>query len=168
MNFIFSIFIRTEKIMKINTYRFLIIGALMLCASAGVVSAAPVTRSAIGAGVTDAVNQFRGDLGGVNNGVGGSFTSGRREINWDGVPNQFSEPNDFPFNFFNVNSPRGVVFQALRSNEIIAFKVSASQASGTPVRFSNIAASYSTTFNAFSAEKIFHADRASVIEGSFF
>lgn len=154
--------------MSKNLYRTLIFSGILSLLFFNTAFADPVTRSAIGAGVTDAVNQFRGDLGGVNNGVGGSFTSGRREINWDGVPNQFSEPNDFPATFFNVNSPRGVVFQALRSNEIIAFKVSASQASGTAVRFSNIAASYSTTFNAFSAEKIFHADRASVIEVSFF
>ena len=37
---------------------------------------------------------------------------GRREINWDGVADGFAAPNNLPANFFNKNSPRGVVFAA--------------------------------------------------------
>src|SRR5437868_8958461 len=33
----------------------------------------------------------------------------RSEINWDGVPDALAAPNNLPANFFNVNSPRGVV-----------------------------------------------------------
>ncbi len=54
-----------------------------------------VTRTATGAdpaAIQAAVDAFRTDLGG-NNGVGGSFATGRREINWDGVPDAFSAPN---------------------------------------------------------------------------
>src|SRR5512135_1123797 len=75
--------------------------------------AAPVVIEASGASPTDiqpAVNNFRAFLGALNPNVPGSFPDGRREINWDGVPDAFSSPNNLPVNFFNANSPRGVVF----------------------------------------------------------
>src|SRR5215472_15055664 len=74
--------------------------------------AAPVVFEALGAspaGIQGAVDAFRAFLG-PNNGVGGTFPDGRREINWDGVPDAFADPNDLPPNFFNANSPRGAVF----------------------------------------------------------
>src|SRR5262249_9038780 len=74
---------------------------------------AAVVRSAAGAdpaSIQATVDQFRNDLGGSNNGVGNSFATGRREINWDGVPDNFAAPNNLPANFFNANSARGVVF----------------------------------------------------------
>jgi hypothetical protein len=37
------------------------------------------------ADIQTAVDAFRNFLG-TNNGVGGTFPTGRREINWDGVP----------------------------------------------------------------------------------
>ena len=48
--------------------------------------------------------------GGTIAGPNGSFGGVRREINWDGVPDALADPNGLPANFFNVNSPRGVVF----------------------------------------------------------
>jgi hypothetical protein len=134
--------------------------------------AAPVIRVAAGANaaaIQAAVDQFRADLGGANNGVGNSFPTGRREINWDGVPDNFSEPNALPFNFFNVNSPRGVVFHSIANiGGNHQFRVSASAASGTAVRFSNIDASYATTFTTFSPEKLFHGRFSNEIEILFF
>jgi len=133
---------------------------------------APVIRAAAGANaaaIQTAVDQFRTDLGGTNNGVGGSFTSGRREINWDGVPDANAEPNALPYNFFNVNSPRGVIFQSIANiGGNHQFRVSASAASGTAVRFGNIDASYSAIFQTFSAERLFHARFANEIEITFF
>jgi hypothetical protein len=72
-------------------------------------SADPEVFEASGATPADiqtAVDAFRNFLG-PNNGVGGTFPTGRREINWDGVPDAFSAPNLLPANFFNSNSPRG-------------------------------------------------------------
>lgn len=128
-----------------------------------------VAAGANAAAIQTAVNQFRTDLGGANNGVGASFTTGRREINWDGVADSFSEPNALPFNFFNVNSPRGVVFHSIANiGGNHQFRVSASAASGTAVRFGNIDASYSIIFQTFSAEKLFQARFANEIEILFF
>ena len=132
----------------------------------------PVIRVAAGANpaaIQATVDQFRADLGNPNNGVGGSFTTGRREINWDGVADNFSEPNALPFNFFNVNSPRGVIFHSIANiGGNHQFRVSAAAASGTAVRFANIDASYSTIFQTFSAEKLFHGRFSNEIEIMFF
>ena len=95
-------------------------------------------------------------LGGVNNGIGNSFSTGRREINWDGVHNNFASPNNLPVDFFNVNSPRGIVL-----NTIFAgtenFRVSASTGNptNTPLRFGELDPSYPAQFQTSSAERLF-------------
>ena len=113
--------------------------------------------------IQTAVDNFRAALG-PNNGVGGSFATGRREINWDGVPNAFSAPNSLPGNFFNVNSPRGAVFSTAGSG----FAVSANAASGTGVLFSNIDPSYSSQFQTFSAERLFTPIGSNTMHIDFF
>ncbi|HEV8592375.1 MAG TPA: VCBS repeat-containing protein [Pyrinomonadaceae bacterium] len=149
------------------------LGACLFLASAALhIRASAVIRVGAGASpaaIQTAVDQFRADLGGSNNGVGNSFTSGRREINWDGVPDNFSEPNALPFNFFNVNSPRGVIFHSIANiGGNHQFRVSASAASGTAVRFANIDATYSTIFQTFSSEKLFQERFSNEIEILFF
>ncbi|MBV9210653.1 MAG: VCBS repeat-containing protein [Acidobacteria bacterium] len=138
------------------------------------VFAAPVVRQGSGAnaaGLQATVDQFRTDLGGANNGVGGSFISGRREINWDGVPDNFSEPNNFPPNFFNVNSPRGIILNSIEDATGAAlnqFAVSADTGSGVGVRFGNLNANYSTIFQTFSAQRLFIARNTHLLEVTFF
>lgn len=138
------------------------------------ISATPVVRQGSGANAAALqaiVDQFRADLGGANNGAGNSFTSGRRELNWDGVPDAFSEPNNFPNNFFNVNSPRGAVFNSIEDATGAAlnlFSVSSSAASGVPVRFGNLNASYSTVFQTFSPQRLFIARNTHLTEVTFF
>ena len=135
--------------------------------------AAPVVRQGTGANTAALqaiVDQFRADFGGANNGVGGSFTSGRREINWDGVPDAFSEPNNFPVDFFNVNSLRGVIFNAIEDETGAAlnqFAVSANAASGTAVRFGNLNATYTTIFSTFSAQRLFTVRNTHIMEVNF-
>jgi hypothetical protein len=82
------------------------------------------------ASVQAAIDAFRVDLGGNNNGGGPPAASGRREINWDGVPDTAADPNPFPGGFF---LGRGLQLDTAGTG----FKVSAKAASGTPVRFNN-------------------------------
>src|SRR3982751_6265612 len=141
--------------------------AVLFLTTVGNTIAAPVTFSASGANasaIQSTVDAFRVTLGTLNANVAGSFTSGRREINWDGVPDASSAPNSLPANFFNVNSPRGVVF----STPGTGFEVSATAASGAGVRFDNINPSYSTAFQTFSPQRLFTALGSNITDVNFF
>lgn len=140
--------------------------SLALAALAQSVMGAPVVTSGGGlAAATTARDAFRTMLGGgLVAGANGSFGGARREINWDGVPDALSSPNALPANFFNANSPRGVVF----STPGTGFQVSATAASGTPVRFGNINATYPGTFTAFSPQRLFTAVGSPQTDVNFF
>jgi hypothetical protein len=141
--------------------------SLMLVLNVATTAAAPITFSAAGsspASIQATVDAYRTDLGGLNPNVAGSFGSGRREINWDGVPDALSAPTFLPANFFNVNSPRGVVF----TTPGIGFQVSASAASGTPVEFGNINATYPSEFQTFSPQRLFTAIGSNSLDVNFF
>jgi len=115
--------------------------------------------------ILNTVNAFRNFLG-DNNGVGGTFPTGRREINWDGVPDAFSAPNLLPANFFNSNSPRGALFFTLGTG----FQVSANSVNptNTPVRFGNIHPVYPALFSTFSPQRLFSALDSNITETLFF
>src|SRR5262249_3048881 len=129
----------------------LALGAMMLLPAT--ISAEAVLFSAAGgdpASIQTGVDAYRSALGTLNPNVPGSFGSGRREINWDGVPDNLAAPNNLPPNFFNVNSPRGVVF----STPGTGFQVSANDGVA-PVRFGNINPTYPNTFQTFSPQRLF-------------
>jgi plastocyanin len=129
-------------------------------------STTPKTFRAAGAdasAIQAAVDQFRADLGGDNNGVGGTFPTGRREINWDGVPDAVAAPNPLPADFFNTTSARGVIFSTPGSG----FQVSANDGVA-PVRFGTINPAYEALFSTFSAQRLFTALDSTVTEVSFF
>ena len=140
--------------------------ALMLLSPTGLAQAVEIVFSASGpdaASIAATVDAFRTDLGSLNANVVGSFGSGRREINWDGVPANFSDPNSLPNNFFNVTSPRGAEF----STPGTGVEVSAN-AGVAPVRFGSINPSYPDLFQAFSAQKLFTAIGSNIVNVSFF
>jgi hypothetical protein len=131
--------------------------------------AAPVVFEASGASPADiqaAVDDFRAFLGVLNPNNPGSLPDGRREINWDGVPDAFSAPNNLPANFFNANSPRGVVFFTPGTG----FQVSADSdnPTNTPVRFGNIHRVFPRIFSTFSPERLFTALDSNIVEILFF
>jgi len=150
-----------------KTKRLLIIIPLLLLIAAVTTARAQVIESATGANaasITAARDAFRLDLGGGDvAGANGSFGGLRREINWDGVPDAFSAPNNMPADFFNVNSPRGAVF----STPGTGFQVSAN-AGIAPVQFDNIDPTYSQTFEPFSPQRLFTSLGSNVMDVNFF
>jgi hypothetical protein len=140
--------------------------ALVFMGGSSLLQGAPIVFSASGANaasIQPAVDAFRASLGPINPNLAGSFASGRREINWDGVPDAFSAPNALPANFFNANSPRGVVF----STPGTGFQVSANGVVA-PIEFGNIDVNYSNLFATFSAQRLFTALGSNVVDVDFF
>jgi len=148
---------------------FAFVFATAVLSAPGLVSAAPVVFEASGATPADiqaTVDAYRTVLGPLNPNVVGSFPSGRREINWDGVPDAFSAPNNLPPGFFNANSPRGAVFLTPGSG----FQVSAddSNPTNTPVRFGNLSLIFPALFSTFSPQRLFLALDSNITETVFF
>jgi hypothetical protein len=141
---------------------FFLLGPMLATAAPIVVQAAGPDPDAI----QPIVDVFREALGPLNPNVPGSFPTGRREINWDGVPDSFAAPNDLPADFFNVNSPRGVIFATPGSG----FQVSANEQNptGTPVRFGNLNPTYPDIFRTFSPQRLFTPLDSTITEVSFF
>ena len=112
------------------------------------------------AAITATRDAFRVAVGGgAVAGANGSFGGVRREINWDGVPDTRSDPIPLPANFFNANSPRGVVF----STPGTGFLVSANAGLPTPTLFG-----FSNDFQTFSPQRLFTAINSNVTDVSFF
>ena len=106
--------------------------------------------------ITAAVNEYRALLGALNPNLAGEQPGGRREVNWDGVPAQFTNNDLFPGNFFNVNSPRGILFTTNGSG----FRISADG-------YTDVNPSYAGEFNTFSPFKLFVATGSTTIDVQF-
>jgi hypothetical protein len=103
------------------------------------------------------LDAFRAALGGVLNAPNTPpAASGRREINWDGVPAALTNIDDFPATFFDVDSKRGVQFRT----------------SGTGLRvdssaFATVNPGLGGQFSAFSPKKLFMAVGSNLVEVQF-
>ncbi|MDB5812074.1 MAG: hypothetical protein JWN94_4196 [Betaproteobacteria bacterium] len=112
------------------------------------------------AAITPTRDAFRTAVGGGTvAGANGLFGTERREINWDGVPVTFSDPNGLPADFFNVNSPRGVVLATPGTG----FLVSANAGGSVPTLFG-----FPNDFQAFSPQKVFTAVNSNITDVRFF
>ena len=112
------------------------------------------------AAITPMRDSFRVAIGGGTvAGSNGSFGGVRREINWDGVGDALADPNSLPGNFFNVNSPRGVVL----STPGTGFAVSANAGGATSPLFG-----FPNDFQTFSQQRLFTAINSNVTDVTFF
>lgn len=113
-----------------------------------------------GAAILATRDDFRTAVGGgAVAGANGSFGGLRREINWDGVPATFADPNLMPANFFNSNSPRGAEF----STPGTGFLVSANAGLATPPLFG-----FPNDFQTFSPQRLFTAVNSNTMDVTFF
>lgn len=116
------------------------------------------------------VNNFRAALGEPDNGgVPGPHPAGRREIDWDGVPDEYAAPNFLPPDFFNAaTDPRAR--GALLSTPGTGVQVSADgdNSAQAAVRFGHINPTYSAIFKTFSEERLFSPVGSNVVDLTFF
>ena len=107
--------------------------------------------------IADTLNKFRAALGGSLNAPNSPpADSGRREINWDGVPAALTNVDNFPATFFNVNSKRGALF----STPGTGLRVDSSA-------FASVNPSLADQFKAFSPKKLFMAVGSNQVEVDF-
>ena len=130
----------------------------------GAASAAPIITVFSAAGdlatVTAERDAFRQAVGGgTTAGANGSFGGVRREINWDGVPDNRADPQFLPADFFNVTSPRGVVF----STPGTGFMVSANAGQAVPIQFG-----FANQLETFTAQRLFTAVNSPTTDVDFF
>src|SRR5262245_4220247 len=118
-----------------------------------------------GAGDSTAVaaklDEFRTLAGNPLNGAPGA-TTGRREVNWDGVPANFTNNNTYPFDFFGsfdatVGNARK---RGLIMNTTGSFRLDSTD-------FSEVDPSYGDQFTAFSKKKLFASIGSNVTEVTF-
>ncbi len=130
-------------------------------------ASAPGPEANARVGVQATVDAFRTDLGSPNNGaVVDDQGAGRREIDWDGVPDADSAPGAFPADFFNAVSARGVLFSGAPQ---IRFQVSAKAVNPflIPNEFGQLNAFYPNAFSTFSAERLFTPRGSNVFNVTF-
>ncbi|WP_206108065.1 PEP-CTERM sorting domain-containing protein [Paludisphaera soli] len=108
------------------------------------------------AAITPTRDAFRAAVGGGSvAGPGGSFGGLRREINWDGVPDAFADPNPFPGDFF---AARGAVFATPGTG----FLVSANPGTAATPLFG-----FPNDFQAFSPQRLFTAVNSNITDVRF-
>jgi len=107
-------------------------------------SETPVVTMASGA-IEPTVAAFRTQLGDPNNlSAVGEQPNGRREVNWDGVPKEFTNTDAFPNDFFNTTVTRGLFYN--RTGHGL-------EVSGDG--FTDVNPDYVGVFNTFSPLKLF-------------
>jgi hypothetical protein len=133
-------------------------------------SAAPTVTNATGANtaaIQAAVDAYRNSLG-TNNAANPAQQSGRREINWDGVPDDRAAPSFMPEGQFRG---RGALF----TTPGLGVQVSGddNDDNGSPdadpdqVEFANLNPNYPNSFATFSAERLFAPVGSNVTDVEF-
>jgi hypothetical protein len=114
------------------------------------INAIVVNAAGDSAAIVAKLNEFRALAGDPANNAPGA-TNGRREVNWDGVPANFTNANNFPFDFFGSADPavgngrkRGLIM----TNTGTSFRVDSTD-------FSEVDGSYTAQFEAFSRKRLF-------------
>jgi hypothetical protein len=115
------------------------------------------------------VDRFRRLLGPDNGGAPGGDPNGRREINWDKVPDDLAAPNALPADAFNAKENPGARGALLETpGDHVAVSADSDNPDGAAVRFGDVNPSYSGEFTTFSEERLFSPIGSNVVNLSFF
>jgi hypothetical protein len=116
------------------------------------------------------VDQFRHLLGDPNNGgTPGQQSGGRREINWDGVPDSLASPHFLPADFFNgLAAPRARGAIPATPGAGLQVSASSNNPTSTAVRFGNFNPAYVNEFRTFSPERLFSPVGSNVVDLTFY
>ncbi|MGE3752816.1 MAG: hypothetical protein AB7I45_01525 [Planctomycetota bacterium] len=114
-----------------------------------------------------AVDAFRSDLGGSDNGTAsGSQAAGRREVDWE-VPDADAAPLFLASDFYNTSSTRGLVVTGPRGLELQA-SADASNPTNTTAELGHVNNTYPTAFAPFSGARLVAPVDGNVVELGFF
>jgi hypothetical protein len=114
------------------------------------------------------VNKFRRLLGPNNGGGPGGKAKGRREINWDAVPDEFAAPHALPADFFNApTAPRARGALLTTPGDHVAVSADRDNPDGAAVRFGDVNPGYPSQFKTFSAERLFSPIGSNVVNLRF-
>jgi hypothetical protein len=136
---------------------------------AGSAQASARARVVRGAGrIRPSVARLRRLLGPDNGGGPDGSASGRREIDWDAVPDELAAPNALPSDFFNATAApraRGAVLQT--PGDHVAVSADGDNPTGAAPRFGNINHTYAAIFRVFSPERLFSPIGSNVVNLRF-
>jgi hypothetical protein len=114
------------------------------------------------------VDQYRALLGPDNGGEPKSHAGGRREINWDKVPDDKAAPQFMPGDFFNATAApraRGAVLST--PGQGVQVSATSANAAKTPPAFGHINAGYKKSFQTFSSERLFSPIGSNIVDLEF-
>jgi hypothetical protein len=138
-------------------------------ASGGASAAGAPTVVKSAGDIRSTVKSFQSLLGPDNGGAPDGDPDGRREINWDKVPDNLAAPNALPADAFNAKQDPGARGAVLETpGDHVAVSADSENAANTPVRFGDVNPSYSDEFTTFSAERLFSPIGSNVVNLSFF
>ncbi len=115
------------------------------------------------------VDAFRDLLGANNINYLGSKPSGRREINWDVIPDSLALPNSCPGTYFNdraYHQARGAELSTPGSRLMIC--ADSDNPTGTAPFFVNFNAKYTDIFPTYSGERMICPQASNVLDVRFF
>ncbi len=119
--------------------------------------------------ITAAIAEYRALLGADNAGTTGPQDAGRREINWDGVPDDQAAPNFLPADFFNASDggrARGITLSTPGNG--VQAAADSDNPTATATSFGNINAYYTAAFTPFSGERVFSPVGSNIVDVHFF
>jgi hypothetical protein len=134
-------------------------------AASSVAAGQPTVVTAAG-DITSAIDRYRTTLGADNGGDPVTHTTGRREINWDAVPDANATPNNLPSEFFNATTaPRAR--GAILKTDGGGVQVSANEGTGVLPRFGNINPTYPSEFKTYSPQRLFSPVGSNAVDLTF-